>query len=422
MGFVLVKACLKRAADCFRDGRFADAKTEFEEALTLDPACEQARQGIARAEEQIKGFRLRHLRGRALAAEKEKDYKIAEDLYREIISLDPNDERARTATEALGLAAREALRACLVRARASGDEGRFADARDEFQQALKLDPACEEAHQGIAKAGEQIKSARLRHLWSRAAETEAQGDFKTAVAVYHDIAGLDPDDKRAPEALAHALKELIRPFLERADACSKADRFADARDEFQQALQFDPACEHARKGIAKAEEQIRIMRLKHLWSSAREADAKEDFQTAARLYQDIIALDPGDLRARATAGALNLLGQTTVALRKPDYKEALRLAGDIVKTGPADCKAVEKARILLGLQWDFWYCLLVGLLLGAIVGMHAHANFLFYVHSGYNDLLAPAVAVATGLLFAFLVFIGGYRSCRITRLRKLRLF
>ena len=418
-----VKACLKRGETGFLDGRFAEAKDEFQQALLTDPGCEQARQGIAKADEQIRNLRLQHLRSRAAAAEAQKDYGDAEALYREILSLDPSDKKAKSATEALGLAAREALKACLGRAEALLKDGMFADARDEFQKALRFDPGCEQAHQGIANAAEQIKSLRLRYLWNRAGEAEAQGDFKTALAAYRDILGLEPDNKKAAESADRALKELIRPFLERAEACFKAERFADARHEFQQALGFDPACEQARRGIARADEEIRLLRLRFLWNSAGEAEAQEDFATAAARYKDIIGLDPSDMKARMGAEALDLLRQTAEVLRKPEpnYKEAMRLAGEIVKRGLPDSKAVEKARIVLGLKFDFCYWLVIGLLLGVFVGVQANPLLLSYVRNDYNYILAPIGAVVAGLVLAVLVFMFGYRRSRDARIRRLRL-
>lgn len=415
-----VKACLRRGEASLLDGRFADAREEFQQALLTDPGCEQALKGIAKADEQIRSLRLRHLRSKAAEAEVHKDFRTAEALYREVLSLEPGDEKAKAATEALGLAARESVKACLQRAEALLADGMFADAKDEFQKALLFDPACEQARKGVAKAAEEVKALRLRHLWSRAGEAETQGDFKTALGAYRDILGLEPGNKKATEAAERALKALIRPFLDRAEACFKAERFADARNEFQQALAFDPACEQAKRGLAKADEEIRLLRLRYLWDCAGEAEAKEDFAAATARYRDIISLDPGDMKAKSAAEALDLLRRIAGALKKlqPDYKEALRLAGEIIKKGLPNSKAVEKANILLGLKWDLCRWVVIGLLLGVLVGWQGRPFLLPYVH---NDSLVPVVAGVAGAVLALFVIVFGYRRSRIARVRSLRI-
>ena len=47
--------------------------------------------------------------------------------------------------------------------------------------------------------------------------------------------------------------KLVRPRLERAEKSLQSGNFSDAKDEFRQALTFDPTCVEARQGIARAE-------------------------------------------------------------------------------------------------------------------------------------------------------------------------
>ncbi|MGD0088736.1 MAG: zinc-ribbon domain-containing protein, partial [Planctomycetota bacterium] len=82
--------------------------------------------------------------------------------------------------------------------------------------------------------------------------------------------------------------KLVRPCLERAESLLLAGKFSDAKDEFRQALIFDPACAEARQGIAKSEEQIKGLRVRHLWGKAAEAEAQDDFKGAEALYREIV--------------------------------------------------------------------------------------------------------------------------------------
>jgi len=419
--FVAVRECVERGEASFKAGRYADAREEFQRALALDGGSEQARQGLAKADEQIRSLRLRHLASKAGEAEAKKEFAAAEALYREILTLDPANEKARSATEALGLAVGEQVKACLNRAEAAFLAGKFADARDDFQQALTLDASCEQAREGLVKAAREIKALRLRHLWNQAGEAEAQGDFKAAADRYREIGGLDPDDTNAPAALRRAIEELVRPCVERGEAALRAGEFATARDAFRQALSFDPNCEQARKGASKAEERIREVRLRHLWNTAWQAETHEDLVSAETMYREITTLDPNDTKAQSAVAAFGLLRETTRALRRTDFKDARRLAREIVRNGPPDGKAVEKAKMLLGVWWDYVCWFLIGLACGTLMVWRSQVMG-WDTQLVANEHLALLVRIAAGVVVAVAVFLLGYTRARTARIVGLGLF
>ncbi|MCY3021760.1 MAG: tetratricopeptide repeat protein [Planctomycetota bacterium] len=421
-----VKACVEKAEACLQQALYAEARDEFQRALSQDQGCEAAREGLARAEDFIKKLRLRHLWNQADAA---RDPKAAEALYREILRLDPDDTKA---AQALSLVVRDLVRPLLEQAEASFQAGRFGDARDEFQQALASAPDCEQARQGVAKAEGQIKLLRLIPLWAKAREAEAHGDLKAAEAHYREILGLNPNDSKATEALAAVAGKLVQGHLERGEARFQGGGFADALDAFQQALSLDPKCERARQGVAQAEEQIRSLRLRHLWNRSAEAEAREDLSAAEVLYRQIVALDPADGKARSAAEVLSRLREATNMLRRGDYGGALRLAKEVARKGPAAnrsagvppacSKAVEKARFLLGLRWDFWRWLAIAHGVGLLVARCAGPALEQHGFPASDYAWVPVARIGAGALLGFIAFAVGYFPARARRIQESGLF
>ncbi|BDG08249.1 J domain-containing protein [Anaeromyxobacter paludicola] len=132
------------------------------------------------------------------------------------------ERRARLARSAslVGRAARGGE--IMKRARAALEEGRFADAANDFLTLVAMDPRNAEARDLAHEARHRAAAAQAQGVAERARESEALGRLSAARALWVEAAGLDPEG--APWQLGCA--RLARLQGDHAEALSRAEAAA----------------------------------------------------------------------------------------------------------------------------------------------------------------------------------------------------
>jgi hypothetical protein len=180
----------------------AAAQAGFELALLIEPDHPQALQGLARARVRDQ---LANLMSAGSQAEQSGDLGTARDAYREAVQMDPHYAPADTALQRVeGQLADAAFRLAMSAALAALDAGRLTAAGQSLQQAAVLKPddgSVRDARQRLAQARQ---GARLDRLRTDAAARVRSEDWDAAVSLYQQALALEPDAGFARRGIAHA--------------------------------------------------------------------------------------------------------------------------------------------------------------------------------------------------------------------------
>ena len=151
-----VSAALQRAQAVLESRRFDEAASAFQSVLARDPSSQAARDGLVEANAGAHLAQVNQLLGRAEAAFALGDLTTTRATYEAVLTVAPDDERARAGLDAVGTA--EALMRGeptddiaerIAAARRAFEDGDLATARDEYGKVLAADPDNTPARTGL---------------------------------------------------------------------------------------------------------------------------------------------------------------------------------------------------------------------------------------------------------------------------------
>ena len=221
----------------------------------------------------------------------------AEDCYRRVLEIEPNQSEARTQLqeiqEKVGTKRRsEPMSESLHRGSKALESERFDEAISEFSRVLRSDPKHEEARKG--REGAEKGQRRTRYM-EQARRFCAAGDFKSAKKDLQSALNIDRDYEPALQLL-HEVEEGLHEQEQRRQVqqtMESARRFIAERshsralDALTRAQELDPAnpevealIRSAREGLERDERQHR---LRKLCSQIQDALNREQFAEAERL-------------------------------------------------------------------------------------------------------------------------------------------
>ena len=206
-------------------GQSEVARQDFELARQIDPQNRRAEQGLRRA----RGLTgVLPLLGDAASAEQARNYPRALQDYSQALALDPDNEQAKKGLQRANAALGEDSYA---RAVGSGfaalGAGRLDEARVAFENARNIRPAGKEAAEGLGRVGAALRARGFNSTRSRAAAYEAQERWADALQEYQQALQLDSSLGFAQAGRARALAR--RDLSDRLDSLiSNPGRLADS--------------------------------------------------------------------------------------------------------------------------------------------------------------------------------------------------
>ena len=262
---IRVRQLVQEGQHAFQQGEFAEAARLYTEALRLDPHDKEVRDLKDRAI--AERDRLREVRGALSAGQqalREGDESAADLEFQRAFLLDPTHDPATTVAAQVRQAQparnQEAwLRATFQRYDDSLSAGKFDEAEIALLEMQNEFPASTAIGQKLLVLEHQLKMARLlaesQHAYS-------QGEFGDAVRLLTEAQGLDPSDERVQELKVQAVKERdrLRQVREAVSSGQRAMRQGYpevAEQEFQRALQLDPANAQATTLLAQVKVERR---------------------------------------------------------------------------------------------------------------------------------------------------------------------
>jgi tetratricopeptide (TPR) repeat protein len=228
----------------------------YDLAKRIDPTDRRVMEGERRARK-LGG--VLPLLADAQNAEAAHNYSRAAQDYSQALALDPGSATART-----GLARANAAFGDDSYAKAVGTgfaalgAGRLDDAREAFEQARKFKPNGSEAAEGLRRVGAALTARNFASIRQRAAGLEAQERWDEAVQAYDSALQTDPSLVFAQQGKARAqaradLARSLQALLDRPERLASASVREEARNLLQTAEGQTPSGPVLRSQIARLE-------------------------------------------------------------------------------------------------------------------------------------------------------------------------
>lgn len=287
-----VKEFLTKGDIFFSQGRLDEAKTEWEQALRLDPGNASAQESLKKLETLRAEDQARKEAERAQKAKEEEEAKASKEKDAQLASL-------------------------LSAGQAAFDAGNYDDAIAQWQEALKQDPQNAIAQANLASA-QQMKSSREKETQISGLLQQGQasfdaGNYDDAIAKWEEIMKMDPGNAIAQMNLASA--QQMKAAAE-AQAAAPAVEPAPAADE-------TPSQEQAAAPeISQRQQDASEAKIKDGISSGDLYAQVGDWPAAIQEYQKVLAIDPANTQAQEKlAEAQKALTEKENAAKKAEQEK-----------------------------------------------------------------------------------------------------
>lgn len=256
----------KRANDAFYKKDYPRAEVLYREILSLDPDQKGAKEYVeVKIPQAVNKARIDSLYALAERYFNEKNYKKSLELYNEILSLDPNQKKARLyAQEKIPKAMKEAKIAALYNEALSLYQNEnYEKSAKVFRKIVALDHKQYKANEYLKrKIPHQIKmkrKAQIDSLYDEGIALYKSGDYKAATRAFQKILVIDPNQRRAreyvdsriPRQLKSMQKKKIRALYDKAHAQFKNKQYKQSARTFKEILTIDPDQREAQKYLTK---------------------------------------------------------------------------------------------------------------------------------------------------------------------------
>ncbi len=203
-----------------QNNELGPARESYQAALNLDGEYQPARQALARVQSQITGKAFSQHMSRGLAALDRGDFAAAQSAFESARKLAPNDSSARDGlTQANAGLQQQAIARHQKSAQAAAAQENWQQALDEYQAALKLDPALSFAQSGEKRATERLQlDQKLQYhldnqkrLSDKTAQAGAEAQLAQARSLVDAGADAGPRLENQIKQLSDLLAAMRRP-------------------------------------------------------------------------------------------------------------------------------------------------------------------------------------------------------------------
>lgn len=348
------------AAGLLAEGRHREARAAYRVILQLDPANPVALRELAQLDE-LARMATEVALTRARQALVDDDPLLAQELYRQLLTENPDDLRVQQGlAEAVAVSSEHAATE-VRRGRDARAAGRSEESRRHLEAALRFQESPE-----IRQELEQLDADERRQasaLLVAAREALLREDLKRSRSFLDKLRGSTPDSPElalVEEEYRVVTHRLSKGWLDTAQSQLAAKNYSQALAGFRRVLDLDPLNEAALKGLQQGKQQLQ-QELSRLVIWGNESLDRGDLSSAEGAFAEALALDPYLVAAKNGMDRLARLKQRGAKpgdderlyllgienYTKGKYEDAVALWNQVLALNPHHEKArmnIEKAR------------------------------------------------------------------------------
>ncbi|UCG35782.1 MAG: tetratricopeptide repeat protein [Candidatus Omnitrophota bacterium] len=312
----------KEAQKLYYRKKYEESKDLFEQILTVDPDNRKARLYLEKKLPDkfiaMKKGEIRTLSKEAFRSFYKKRYREAQELFLQIIELDPEHARARRYAQGIipRLINKDKIKSLYIEGVRAFRDGRYEEANDLFEKILQLDPYHNKAklyvNKKLPRKLGMDKDKKIRGLYRDALAQLSAKNYEAANKIFKEILYLDPTERKARYYLTEKMPSLlgedrIKVLYDEAYRLYDIQDYEGARQVFKEILAIDPGQKTARTYLAKeipAERVERKGRIDLLYDDALAYFDEGRYRRAEAVFKEILALDPTQDKARTYIEAI----------------------------------------------------------------------------------------------------------------------
>ncbi|RPI23444.1 MAG: serine/threonine-protein kinase, partial [Acidobacteria bacterium] len=339
---------LRNVQDAVDAGELPEALRLAEEAVARIPDDPQLESLLSQVRKKVEKLeKIAGLLGEAQRATAEENHADCLGLAEQILALEPEH------TKALNLKARaekaleilQSVQSLLESAERAAQAGQFQEAFAAIDQARALRPE----DRGISRSSSRIETLLIQTRINQGRAAFEQGDHDACLLHCSEILNHRPDHKEAGELLENSRRrQRVSQLLQTAQRRIAAGDFQGALERIDQAQYLDPENSVVRHLGETAEKALhRIERVRQLVIEATQAESRGDFEACEQRAQQVLELEPGNVKAEQLLGQVRLQierrqqiekgrRQIVETLEAGNLGLALERAGEAVALHPED--------------------------------------------------------------------------------------
>ena len=303
-----IKGLYEQVLSAFNGSNYEAASKSYREILSLDPAQDKAKEYLeVNIPQKLKEQRIAVLYKEALAAFNNKEYDKSKQIFYDILSLDLNQAEAKDYVEAKipGLIREQKINTMLEEGVSAFNNQEYAMAKDIFNKVLNMDAAQAKALEyAEVRIPEALRQEKIKGIYREAVESFSIGDYKKADILFKDILALDSTQAQAKEyvqvTIPGKLKEIkvSQLYSEALGAFNNRDYTASLAS-FKEILELSPEEKEAKEFVQdKIPQMLAKQQVKDFYQEAVAAFNAQDYETSIKYCEQVLALDPGHQQAR----------------------------------------------------------------------------------------------------------------------------
>lgn len=289
----LAEEHFERGLDQYRQKNYTLAIEEFKQAQKFKPDFEDAGYYLSRTREKLLQARTRTQTLIATGDELERKgrYYDATKQYLQVLQLDPGNPIARNRIDKLRPRVERYVQNIYNEGVKQFGEKDFAKAQESFSTVLSIDPGHKDARAYMSRVRGAINDQIAQSILI--AESYMQkGEWENAQNSYSNVLSLDPQNIRATQGRQLAQSKLqIQAMIANGEARLNEQKFLEAIDIFQKALERDPDNEKAKTSLSAAKEQMNSL-IEKLFVEGINLYAQDNYQDAINKWNQVLRLDP----------------------------------------------------------------------------------------------------------------------------------
>ncbi len=226
-----------------RDGAFAAAAERYREATERLTAVS------AGAGEALGDFLARGDQALVLG-----DGAAATEAFEVALAIDPGNARATTGMQRARFA--NEVHELIIAAETHEADGRLAFAHADFAAALEVDAAASRARDGLERVQQRIAQERFQETMSQGLAALGRRDYQSALAVFREARGLRPQSPAVSDGIVRASEGIrlakLASLRQEAEKLETLERWEDAAARYESALAIDRSLVFAQQGKQRA--------------------------------------------------------------------------------------------------------------------------------------------------------------------------